>query len=104
MTTTSLSQHLRRFAADASLGLGLFFVAATLTVSNTSFARETLLEGVGDAAVKVADVSISSPSFLMLAAVSSALFALNAAFFRHLRRSHAAAHRRADVQPAEARV
>lgn len=89
MTKTPFSQHIRLFFADALLGLGLFFIAATVTVGSTSFAGSTLLEDVGEAAVKVADASVSSPRILMLAAVGSVLFALNSAFFRHLRRSHA---------------
>lgn len=93
MTTSSLSQHIRRFLADAAFGLGLFFVTAALTVGNASLAADHLLDEVGDAALKVADASVARPGFLVLATVCSVLFALNSAFFRHIRRSHASARR-----------
>ncbi len=92
MTTTPFAKHFRRFAADALVGLGLFFVTAAVTVGNASLAAPGILAEVTEAAEKVADAS--SPGFLMLALVSSVLFALNMAFFRHIRRSHAAVRRR----------
>lgn len=88
MSTSTFAQHIRRFFTDALLGLGVFFIAATMTVGSTSYAGNTLLEDVGEAALKVADAGVSSPRLLMLALVASGLFALNSAFFRHLRRSH----------------
>jgi len=93
MTTSHNSSHIRRFAIDTLTGAGLYFLIATLTLGSRSFAADGLLTEIGAAAVKVADESVSSPGFLMLAAAFAVLFALNAAFFRHLTRLYAPAGR-----------
>lgn len=89
MTTGQISRHIRHFATDALAGFGIYLVIAAMTVSDSSFAASALLEELEEAAVRVADAGVSSPTFLTLAAVFSLFFALNAAFVRHIRRNYA---------------
>ena len=96
MTKTTIAWRLRRFATDALVGAGLFLATAALTMSNPSHAASGLLDEVSAAAVKVADAS--SPGFWVLAGVCSALFALNLAFFRHIRRSSTAIRTRGSAE------
>lgn len=94
MRLRPLPRHVRRFAADSALGLGLVFTLATLTVGDASLASSEFLDEFGEAATLLADAGVSSPNLLVLAAVVSLLFALNLAFVRHLRRQHVASRRR----------
>lgn len=96
MTKTPIAKHLRRFATDALVGAGLFLVTATMPMGNASFAASALLDEVSAAASKVADAS--SPGFWVLAGACSLLFALNLAFFRHIRRSSAAVRLRGSAE------
>jgi hypothetical protein len=81
MITSPLSRAISRFAVDALTGFGLFLLIAALTAGTTSFAAAKLLG-------EVAEASAESPGLVLLAVTFSVLFALNAAFFRHLRRDY----------------
>lgn len=94
MTTRRFSCYLRRFVADAFAGLGLFLLGSVLTLSNASFAASGFIGEFGEAAEKLADAGMTRPEIMTLAVAFSLLFALNAAFFRHLRRLYAPARKR----------
>ena len=74
----------RRFVTDALAGLGLFCLAAVMWAGTPSFAANMFLAELGRTVDVLTDVSAASPHVLVLAAGFSVLFALNAAFFRHL--------------------
>ncbi len=74
----------RRFVTDALAGLGLFCLLAVIWASTPSFAADMLLAELGRAFDVLAEASAASPQVLVLAAGFSVIFALNAAFFRHL--------------------
>ncbi len=78
------SDNTRRFVTDALAGLGLFCLLAVVWASTPSFAADMLLAELGRAFDVLAETGAASPHVLVLAAGFSVLFALNAAFFRHL--------------------
>lgn len=97
-----------RFAFDALLGLAVFFALTAATLGPSAAAS---LLGIENEAAAMIGGSSQAPlfvsnyaniweqggmnvKFLMLAAVFSALFALNNAFVRHLRKAHVRAHKR----------
>jgi hypothetical protein len=96
-----------RFAVDAFIGLVVFYVISAITLGPS--AADSLL-GLESAIPSVANGSTALPlfvpqvagawemsgtntKFLMLAAVFSALFALNKAFVRHLRKAYIRSHK-----------
>ena len=92
MTESSNIHHGRRFAIDATAGLGLFALITTLVAGTGTFAA-TLSFDEPDA-IALAGSTGSEHSILVLALVFSLLFALNAAFFRHLGRAYTGSTRR----------
>lgn len=102
-----------RFAVDAGIGLAVY-LALTVATLGPSAASELL--GVHSALASLGDASPSMPLFIaskvpaassvelrshfyVLAAVFSALYALNFAFARHLRRAHVSAQNRGQALP-----
>jgi hypothetical protein len=98
-----------RFAVDAVMGLAVFFALSAATLGPSAAAS---LLGIDPPAAVLTGGTTTVPlfvtnyanafeqsgmnvKFLMLAAVFSALFALNNAFVRHLRKAHIRSHRRA---------
>jgi len=96
-----------RFAIDAVIGLAVFFALTAATLGPSAAAS---LLGIDAAQSALTDGSITQPlfvahqtmawdlngtnvKFLMLAAVFSALFALNNAFVRHLRKAYIRSHK-----------
>lgn len=91
-----------RFALDVIVGLAVFFVLSALTLGPSAASSLLGLENPVSAAAHGSsmmplfvyspigswDLSGSNAKFLMLAAVFSALFALNKAFARHLRKAY----------------
>jgi hypothetical protein len=96
-----------RFVIDAFVGLVVFFIlsAATLGPSAASslLGIENAVSAVANGStalplfvpqiVSAWDMSGTNAKFLMLAAVFSALFALNKAFVRHLRKAYIRSHK-----------
>ena len=96
-----------RFAIDAIVGLIVFFTltAATLgpSAANSLLGIENTVSAVAKGStslplfvpqsVSTWDISGTNVKFLMLAAVFSALFALNKAFVRHLRKAYIRSHK-----------
>lgn len=80
--------HFGRFATDAFAGLGVFIVTTLLVAGGDTFAA-TL-----NASDPLMSNSPASSPVIVLAVVFSLLFAVNAAFFRHLGRTYRAAPRR----------
>lgn len=91
-----------RFAIDVLVGLAVFFVLSALTLGPSAASSLLGLEkhvsasSIGSNTIPLFvyspagnwDLSGSNAKFLMLAAVFSALFALNKAFARHLRKAY----------------
>ena len=101
---TTLTKPPIRFAADALLGLAVFMGLTVATLGPS--AASGLLGMEANSLPLVAHSFISSPVingphavFMGLAAVFSALFALNFAFIRHLRTAHTAIRRPAQATP-----
>ncbi len=96
-----------RFAIDAIIGLVVFYALSAATLGPSTAASLLGLENTASAAAKGSttlplfvpqlvtawDLSGTNAKFLMLAAVFSALFALNKAFVRHLRKAHIRSHK-----------
>jgi hypothetical protein len=81
---SSSAGHIRRFATDAIAGLGLFTLGMVMTSGTSALAATLTLD---NASGLLQQPSVADP-VVLLAAVFSVLFALNAAFFRHLARAY----------------
>lgn len=117
MVQQTLAKTPFRFVADACLGLGVYFglsaatlgpsaaagllgIAASPTPSEPMIGVPLLAHAIPAAGV------FSEPNlgFVMMAGVFSALFALNFAFIRHLRKAHIAAHKIGPTRPTDETV
>lgn len=97
-----------RFAIDALIGLAVFFVLSCVTLGPSAAGsllgieqyQSPLVQGSSTAPLFVTNHAIGTDwdgtnvKFLLLAAVFSALFALNNAFVRHLRKAYIRSHKR----------
>lgn len=84
-TSKTSGGHIRRFITDAFAGLGLFTLGMVMTSGSDALAATLSLENTSGL---LQQPSAAHP-VVLLAAVFSVLFALNASFFRHLARAYA---------------
>lgn len=95
------SRLVARTAIDAAVGLAMFIVFALFAGGGVSNAAQTAWASPAHAASPVMQSLAGSDgqtAFYLLAAVFTALVAFNLAFFRHLRRVHAAPPAREELR------
>jgi hypothetical protein len=84
MTDRSLALTLRRYVADALVGLAVFILVAALAAGPS-----TLIPPTASAALPAIAGTGHQPAAFLLAGVFSLLVTLDVAFFRHLCRAYA---------------
>ncbi|MEQ1576942.1 MAG: hypothetical protein ABL894_04750 [Hyphomicrobium sp.] len=94
MTKSSNANHTKRFVTDALAGLGVFVLITTMVAGSGSFAATLTLVENENMNYSMANAAGNEHSIVVLGIVFSVLFALNAAFFRHLGRAYTGASRR----------